>query len=367
MTVSIQRPYVGNRSQSLSFRVIRAGLVGFGVLIVVLLLLILHVVTQQPRSGRIMRLVTQISLPPAASFLAATDYAAVLDHSLFVSYSSADTLLTIDTATNTVSTFATHLEGIHGVAFAADSTHLFASLGSANRVAVVKLADASSRQFVPTGLEPDGIVFDRKADVVYVGNGKSNSATMIPAEDLDHPFAIKLGGSPEFPQVDETTGLIYQPLEDTSEVVVLSPMERKVVSRFPVSPCEGPKGTAIDQEHRLLFIGCSNRLLAVMNLQDGHIIATSPIGRFVDYVAFDPGLRRVYTANSAGTMTIIEQIGEGRYMVLENIRTKAGGHTLAIDPRTHRVYVICAGIIRGASVVVFEPANLGASVTDPHR
>ena len=301
-----------------------------------------------------------IAGPATNHVLAATDYATVSGDTLYVAFGSADALLAIDTRTNSVRTFATGMTGVHGVAFspegtAGSSSLGFASLGGRDAIAVLKTGDGSLQRMLPAGGDPDGIVFNRHAGLAYAGNAKSNSATLVPAHDLDHPFTIALGGSPEFPQVDESTGLIYQPLEDTNQVVVIDPATRAVVRRFAIAPCTGPHGSAIDPERRVLFLGCSNRMLAVMNLASGRILATVPAGRFLDVVAFDPGLHRIYTANSAGSMTVVEQSAEGGYRVLETVRTSAGGHTLAVDLRTHRVYVVCSGL-RRARILVYEPS-----------
>lgn len=302
-----------------------------------------------------MRFVSATALPPAKGPLSGTDYAMVRDHTLYVAYSSADTLLEVDTGSGAVHSFATGLKGIHGVAFSRNPELAFASLGGAAEIAALTLRGATIRP-IPAGADPDGIVFDEKFGVVYAGNGRSDSATIVSIRDLEHPMTVPLGGSPEYPQVDETTGLIYQPLEDKNQVAVIDPGQQRVVAGFPVSPCEGPKGSAIDMERKVLFIGCSNRLLAVMDLASGRVVATVAIGRFVDFVGWDPGLHRVYTANSAGSMTVIGQSTQGAYEVLDTVQTRAGGHTLAVDPTTHRVYVICSRL-RGAQILTYEPAS----------
>lgn len=327
-----------------------------GSLAVVLVAGVFSIIARQPKSSRGMHFVTSIEIPPAAGLLSGTDYAIVHDHALFVAYSSADTLLKIDTKTSLLQAFATGLKGIHGAAFSQDPGLVFTSDGGAGQVAVLQMPQAILVKRVAAGMDPDGIVFDRKLNIAYTGNGGSGSATLIPADDLEHPTTISLGGSPEFPQVDEATGLIYQPLEDKNEVVVVDPMRKQVVSRFAVSPCEGPKGSAIDSVRQVLFIGCSNRMLVVMDLVNGQILSSIPIGRFVDVVGWDAGLRRIYTANSMGSMTVIEQSEQGTYRVLDTVRTLAGGHTLAVDPDTHRVYVVCSRL-RGAQVLVYEPSS----------
>ena len=62
----------------------------------------------------------------------------------------------------------------------------------------------------------------------------------------------------------------------------------------------------------------------------------------------------VYTANGSGSMTVIERQAKGLYKVAETVRTRPGGHTLAVDPQTHRVYVICSGL-HDAHIAVYEP------------
>ena len=301
-----------------------------------------------------MRLVSDVAIPAGQTLVAGTDYATVDGSSLYFAYGTANAIMAVDTRTGLMRTFASNLSGVHGVAFAKRSNLAFASMGSSDGIAVLNRNEGTLERVVPAGHDPDGIVFDEKANIAYAGNGGSDSATLVAVGDLDHPITIPLGGSPEFPQVDESTGLVYQPLEDKNEVVVTDPMARKVVSRFSISPCEKPKGSAIDGEDQVLFVGCSNRLLAVMNLADGHLIATVPIGRFVDVVAWDAALHRVYTANSGGSMTVIQRQAKGLYKVVDTVRTRPGGHTLAIDAVTHRVYVVCSGIREG-HIVGYEP------------
>ncbi len=307
-----------------------------------------------PASGRTMRFTVKILIPATHSLLSGTDYATVHNGVLYVAYGSANQLLAIDTRIGKVQTFATEMTGVHGVAFSDASGMAFASLGGKNAIAAIKAENPLSWTLIPSGREPDGIVFDSHAGLAYAGNNAGDTATLVPDADPAHPFSISLGGAPEFPQVDESTGLIYQPLEDTSEVVVVSPYAKSVVSRFALGPCKNPHGSAIDPERRVLFIGCFNQLLVVMDLKTGSIIATVPVGRYVDSIAWDAGLRRVYTANSAGSMTVVEESSPRVYRAIETIRTAAGGHTLAIDPQTHKVYVVCSRI-RGAEVLVFEP------------
>ena len=77
-----------------------------------------------------------------------------------------------------------------------------------------------------------------------------------------------------------------------------------------------------------------------------------PIGSGVDGAAYDPDLRRVYTFNGFGTMTVIQQDSADSYHVLEQAATHFGGHAGAVDPATHRIYVDYFG-----SIAAYDPVT----------
>jgi DNA-binding beta-propeller fold protein YncE len=70
----------------------------------------------------------------------------------------------------------------------------------------------------------------------------------------------------------------------------------------------------------------------------------------VDGAAYDPDLKRVYTFNGFGTMTVIQQDSADSYRVLEQATTHFGGHAGAVDPATHRIYVAYFG-----SIAAYDP------------
>jgi DNA-binding beta-propeller fold protein YncE len=144
--------------------------------------------------------------------------------------------------------------------------------------------------------------------------------------------------------------LIYQNLEDTSELVVVDPQKQAVTKRYKLAPCEGPTGLALDAANHRLFSVCRSKHLIVLNTDTGAIVAALPIGAGVDGAGYDPVLRRVYTANGVGSMTVIQQDSADQYRVLENAATRFGGHSLVIDPATHRIYVAYFG-----SIAMYDP------------
>src|SRR2546428_5102844 len=90
-------------------------------------------------------------------------------------------------------------------------------------------------------------------------------------------------------------------------MVGLDPRALEVTSRWPLAPCEDRCGMAIDQQHRRLFVGCGNKLMAVINADTGKVVTTLPIGEGVDANAFDPGTQLAFSSNGEGTLTVVHE------------------------------------------------------------
>jgi YVTN family beta-propeller protein len=205
--------------------------------------------------------------------------------------------------------------------------------------------------------DPDAVFFDSVHNLVYVANGDSHLATLIDPETRAVVATIPLGGKPEFSAVDSKTGLRYQNLRDTNEVVAVDLATRSVAGRWHLPGCIEPSGMAIDEVSRRLLIGCSkNSMLSVFDLDSLHVTTTIAIGGGPDSIAFDAALHRVYTAGKAGVMSVVQQNAPDSYKVLDSIELHYGAHTLVVDPVTNNVYVGYASLLTRSRVAVFSPA-----------
>jgi DNA-binding beta-propeller fold protein YncE len=278
------------------------------------------------------------------------DYMTINGPRLYAGYASNGLVGVVDTATNLAIASIEGLTRVHGIAVVADHNLGFASSSGDNVVGVFDLNTNKLLQKIPAGDDPDAIIYDEHVHLVYVGNHNGKTGMLIDPETQKVVATIQLGGEPEYPQADPETGLIYQNLEDTSELVVIDPLKQAIIKRYKLDPGAGPTGLALDAAHHRLFSTAGNRKLIVMDTETGAIVAVLPIGAGVDGAGYDPGLRRVYTANGIGTMTVIQQDSPDQYRVLENAPTHFGGHSLVVDPNTHRVYVAYFG-----SIAAYDP------------
>jgi YVTN family beta-propeller protein len=232
-------------------------------------------------------------------------------------------------------------QGVHAIALAPDLNRGFTSNGRAGTVTIFDLTTLTAIDRVTAGQNPDAIVYEPVSRDVFAMNGHSNDATVIRAGTGAVVATISLGGKPEF-AVADGAGRVYVNLEDKSEALQIDARTLKVTARWPLAPCEGPSGLAMDTRQRRLFAGCANKVLVAVNADTGRVVATLPIGAGVDGTGFDPGAGLVFSSNGEGTLTVVRQDSPDAYSVLENVPTQRGARTMTLDPTTHRVFLVTA-------------------------
>jgi hypothetical protein len=112
-----------------------------------------------------------------------------------------------------------------------------------------------------------------------------------------------------------------------------------VKSRWPLAPCEEPTGLAFDVAHHRLFSVCGNGLMAVVDAESGRVVTTLPIGQNVDGAAFDAEKGLAFASNGEGTLTVVREESPDRFQVVANVPTQRGARTIALDAKTHRLFL----------------------------
>jgi len=231
--------------------------------------------------------------------------------------------------------------GVHGVAIAPEFGRAFTSNGRAGTVGIFDTASLRSLGETKAGKGPDAILYDPASRSVFAFNGRDNSATVVDAASGAVKATIALGGRPESAAADGK-GRVYLNLEDKSAVAVIDSLVLAVTAQWTLSPCEEPSGMAIDAANSRLFIGCSNKMMAVMDAGSGVVVSTVPIGAHVDANAFDPATALAFSSNGDGTLTVVHEDSPAGFTVRENVVTQNGARTMALDLKTHRVFLITA-------------------------
>jgi hypothetical protein len=97
----------------------------------------------------------------------------------------------------------------------------------------------------------------------------------------------------------------------------------------------------MDTAHRRLFSVCGNKVMIVSDPDAGKVIATLPIGQGADGAGFDPGSGLAFSSNGEGTLTVVEN-ASGKYQVKQNAQTQRSARTMALDTKTHKIYMPAA-------------------------
>src|SRR5882757_6345418 len=235
-------------------------------------------------------------------------------------------------------------EPIAKIAGVKDLNRGFISDGGDNAVVIFDLKSHSILNKVPTGKNPDAILYDPFSKRIFVFNGASNDVTVIEAVSAAVAGTIPVSGRPEF-AVSDGKGNVYVNIENRSELLQLDSQALKVKKTWPLAPCEEPSGLAFDGQSRRLFSVCSNRQMAVVSADSGKVVATVPIGNAPDAAVYDPDNKLVFSSNGAdGTLTVVKQENADKYTVIETVTTAKSARTMTLDPKTHKIYLSSADL-----------------------
>jgi outer membrane protein assembly factor BamB len=232
--------------------------------------------------------------------------------------------------------------GVHGIALAAELGRGFTSNGREGTVSIFDIKTLATSSKVKVGDNPDAILYDPATKRVFTFNGRSQDSTAIDAASGKVLGTIKLDGKPEFAASD-AKGRIFVNIEDKSELVAIDPNKLEVKAQWPLAPCESPSGLSIDRKNRRLFVGCENKMMAVVDADSGKVLATPAIGEGVDATTFDAETGLAFASCGAeGVLTVVKEESPDKFSVAENVPTQRGARTLALDAKTHHVFVVTA-------------------------
>lgn len=288
-------------------------------------------------------------------------------HRVYVAHG--DRVTVVDAATTKI---VGQMEGIpggtHGVAISAATGQAFTDDGKNGKAIAYDLRTLKVTHEIPADADADAITFDQKTGHVFVIEGDSRAITVIDPKTDKAVATIKAGEKMEY-GVSDDRGTVYVAGEERGDLLKIDAHTNKVAARWPAAGCTSPHGLALDKVGRRLFMGCTNSVMKVMSADDGHVVATLPIGKGSDAVAYDPKRKRVFSSNGIdGTISVYQQSNPDTYAPLEPVATAVSGRTMTVDPASGRLFVAAAdtdpGTTPGARPHV-RPGTLKLLAWDP--
>jgi DNA-binding beta-propeller fold protein YncE len=254
----------------------------------------------------------------------------------------------IDADKNTLVQEITDTANAGGIAVASEVGRIFTRHGGPQaNLGIIDLKTGKTISKVDTDPGADYIMYEPGQREVWSFNGRGQSATVINAASGKVVATIPLGGTPEEAAADSKANRIYLNIVDKAIVVALDTKAHKIVSTWPIAPGSDATGMAIDVENHRLFIGCRNKLMVMMDSMNGKIIATVPIGEGVDATYYDPATHLAMSSSGGtpqnpvlpGIVTIAKEETPNKLTVVQMLKTADGARTMALDLKTHNIYL----------------------------
>jgi YVTN family beta-propeller protein len=261
------------------------------------------------------------------------------DHYLLSAHLAAGLLHVIDLRTNAVVKSVPDVPGVEGVAYIAEGRKIYTANWGENKIGVIDLDRMAVVKKLPTETKPDGIAYAAPFHKAYVSNERARAESVIDVRTDTIVKVLRFDSETGVPQYDPVARKVYVNLQDQNVLAVIDPATDTVVGRYPVQGCRSNHGMAIDPERRRAFLSCEgNDTLAVFDLEAHRAIAHLPMAKGADVVMFDPGLGRIYVACSSGAISVFQMDDPAHFRKLQDYPVEPKIHSLAVDPRTHRVY-----------------------------
>jgi DNA-binding beta-propeller fold protein YncE len=304
-----------------------------------------------PKTG--LRLVREIPLPgPANRF----DYQSVDPASgrIYMNHMNAGRTIVFDANHGNVAAEIVDVPRATGV-WAVPSHHqVYVSAAGNHEVAIIDDRTLKITSRVGGIRFPDGIAYASGADKVFVSDESGEADVVIDPKTGRKRSTINLGGEAGNTHYDSVSRCILVAVQSRNQLVAIDPVSERIVARYDLPGSDGPHGFTLDEPDRLAFVSSEgNGALQVVDLRTMRIIQNLKAPDDADVLAWDPSWRRLYVAAESGALSAY--VLEGNTLrPLAQIRAPHA-HTVAVDPRTHLVYVPLENVNGRPVLRIYEP------------
>ena len=245
----------------------------------------------------------------------------------------------IDMKTNRVVATVADTPGVEGVEYVPGLHKFYTSNAYDNTIGVVDMKQMKVVKKLKTEAKPDGSAYAAGFHKLYVSDERGKAEAVVDVQKDEIVKTLHFDSETGMPQYDPVAKKVYVNLQDDNVFAVIDPATDELVAKYPVARCKGNHGMALDAEHHRAFLSCEeNDLMTVFDLDKHTAIAFLPMPGGADVIKFDAGLGRIYVACYSGAIAVFHEDDADHYRKLEDFRVQHAVHSLAVDPKTHRVY-----------------------------
>ncbi len=251
-------------------------------------------------------------------------------------------VMVVDGATGKVLADIADTPRVHGVGIATKENHGFTTNGGDSSVTMFDLKTLAVLRKISIkvgGL--DGIMYDDASNqIILTNHSRPGTAVSLDAKTGDITGTAELEDNAPEGAASDGKGKLYVNNESKNTIQVIETKGMKVVASWPIAPCDGPTGIALDRKTNRIFSGCSKQSV-VVDATNGKIVATLDNSDGVDALGWDGGQKLIYIpAGQSGNVTVVRQDGPDKYTTIATVPTMRGTKTIVVDPVTHRAYAL---------------------------
>src|SRR3954452_18344735 len=270
-----------------------------------------------------------------------TDYVTVEPATGRVFVSRSTHMMVVDGGTGKVLADIPNTPGVHGAGIATKAGHGFTTNSGDQTVMMFDLKTLAEIKRTKVGPGLDGIMYDEADDKIILTNHSRpiGTLTAIDPKTGDVVATVELEDTAPEGAAADGKGHIFVNNEGKNTIQVIDVKTWKATASWPLAPCDGPTGIAYDKTTNRIFSGCSGTSV-VVDADSGKVVASIKNGTRVDALGWDAAKKLIFTPNGGeGNVTVVHQDSADSYSVVATVPTFQGAKTIAVDPKTHNVYL----------------------------
>lgn len=258
---------------------------------------------------------------------------------LFIAHLGASHVVVFDTQTQQVRANIADIGHVHGILAIPALKRVYASATGTNEIVAIDENMLLPIARMPGGRYPDGLSYSPEAHELFVSDEFGHTLTIIDTNTNRLLSTLDLGGEVGNNQYDPVTHHVFANVQTLGQFVEIDPVSRRIVQRYALSHCDSNHGLLIEPDKRLAFIACEdNARLLVWNMRRMRVIQDVSVGEVPDVLAYDTEPGHLYVASESGVVSVFRVTAAGVSKEGEG-QVSAKAHSIAVDPRTHLVYL----------------------------
>src|SRR5256714_7986969 len=184
----------------------------------------------------------------------------------------------------------------HGIALAPKSNHGFITNGGDSTVTMFDLKTlAPIRKMRGPSGGLDAVMYDDFSDRISLTNHSRpiGTATAIDPTSGEILGVAELEDNAPEGAASDGQGKLFVNNESKNTMQVIDAKTMKVLSSWPLAPCDGPTGIAFDRASNRIFSGCG-KTSVVIDPSSGRVVSTIANGDGVDALGWDASEKLIY-------------------------------------------------------------------------